>query len=213
MNSCNPVFMDVGARIGVEKFYKQMKRFKLLEKTGIDVPGEAATIFHKQENVGAVELATMSFGQSFQVSPIRLLTCAASMINGGKSITPHLGVSVARDDGSYVKKLTYPGGQQVVGEETSKLIREALGKVVSEGTGKNAAVKGYEVGAKTGTSQKLPRGNGKYIASTIGFAPVSNPQVIALVRIDEPEGLYYGGTIAAPVISQLFTNLLPYILS
>ena len=162
---------------------------------------------HKEENVGAVELATMSFGQSFQLSPIRLITCAASIINGGKSITPHFGVSVVNADGTAMKKFKYPGGDTVVSKETSDLVREALGKVVSEGTGKNAGVEGYTVGAKTGTSQKLPRGNGKYIA-----APVENPQVIALVRIDEPEGLYYGGTVAAPGISALFTNILPYLL-
>lgn len=212
MNSCNPVFIEVGARVGVRSFFEKLSDFGALRKTGIDVPGEAVTIMHKEENVGAVELATMSFGQSFQLSPIRLLTCAASIINGGKSITPHFGVSVKNADGSMIKKLSYPGGDTVVTKETSDLVREALGKVVSEGTGKNAGVEGYTVGAKTGTSQKLPRGNGKYIASTIGFAPVEDPQVITLVRIDEPEGLYYGGTVAAPVISTLYTNILPYLL-
>lgn len=212
MNSCNPVFIEVGARIGVRNFFEELTAFYALRRTGIDVPGEAVTIMHKEENVGAVELATMSFGQSFQLSPIRLITCAASIINGGKSITPHFGVSVVNADGTAMKKFKYPGGDTVVSKETSDLVREALGKVVSEGTGKNAGVEGYTVGAKTGTSQKLPRGNGKYIASTIGFAPVENPQVIALVRIDEPEGLYYGGTVAAPGISALFTNILPYLL-
>lgn len=211
MNSCNPVFIEVGARVGVKDFFKEITAFGVLQKTGIDVPGEAKTIMHKEKNVGAVELATMSFGQSFQMSPIRLLTCAASMINGGKSITPHFGVSVVGAEGSKIKKFVYPGGDQIVSKKTSDLVREALGKVVSEGTGKNAAVEGFTVGAKTGTSQKLPRGNGKYIASTIGFAPVENPQVIALVRIDEPQGLYYGGTIAAPAISTLYTNVLPYL--
>lgn len=212
MNSCNPVFMEVGARVGVSSFFEELSNFGALKKTGIDVPGEAVTIMHKQENVGAVELATMSFGQSFQLSPIRLLTCAASIINGGESITPHFGVSVKSADGSQIKRLSYPKGDTVVSKETSDLVREALGKVVSEGTGKNAGVEGYTVGAKTGTSQKLPRGNGKYIASTIGFAPVEDPQVIALVRIDEPEGLYYGGTVAAPGISSLYSNVLPYLL-
>lgn len=212
MNSCNPVFIEVGARVGVADFYKNMTKFALLEKTGIDVPGEAGTIIHKEKNVGAVELATMSFGQSFQISPIRLICCAATMINGGKSITPHFAVSAVSADGTEMKKFSYREGKQIVSRETSDLVREALGKVVSEGTGKKAGVTGYTVGAKTGTSQKLPRGNGKYIASTIGFAPVEEPQVIALVRIDEPQGLYYGGTIAAPGISALFQNILPYLL-
>lgn len=211
MNSCNPVFIEVGARVGVSNFYKEMKKFGLMNRTGIDVPGEAGTIIHKQSNVKAVELATMSFGQSFQISPIRLLTCASTMINGGRSITPHFAVSAMSADGTQMKRFSYEEGEQIVARETSDLIREALGKVVSEGTGKNAGVAGYAVGAKTGTSQKLPRGNGKYIASTIGFAPVENPQVIALIRIDEPQGLYYGGTVAAPGISTLFSNLLPYL--
>lgn len=211
MNSCNPVFIEVGARVGVSDFFQMMSDFGLLKRTGIDVPGEAGTIMHKEENVGAVELATMSFGQSFQVSPIRLLSLAATMVNGGRSITPHFGVSAVSADGSQMKHFDYEDGEQIVSQETSDLIREALGKVVSEGTGKNAGVEGYAVGAKTGTSQKLPRGNGKYIASTIGFAPVEDPQVIALVRIDEPQGLYYGGTVAAPGISTLFENILPYL--
>ena len=204
--------MEVGARIGTENFFQKLQQFGALQKTGIDVPGEANTIMHKKENVGAVELATMSFGQSFQVSPIRLLTCAASIINGGKSITPHFGVSAISADGTRMKKFQYPGGETIVSEKTSDLVREALGKVVSEGTGSKAGVEGFTVGAKTGTSQKLPRGNGKYIASTIAFAPVEDPQVIALVRIDEPEGLYYGGTVAAPAISELYGNILPYLL-
>lgn len=212
MNSCNPVFIEVGARVGVGDFFKELTAFGALQKTGVDVPGEATTIMHKEKNVGAVELATISFGQSFQLSPIRLITCASSIINGGRSITPHFGVSVKNEDGTKMKRFSYPEGERVVTRETSDLVREALGKVVSEGTGKNAGVEGYTVGAKTGTSQKLPRGNGKYIASTIGFAPVEDPQVIALVRIDEPEGLYYGGTVAAPAISTLFTNVLPYLM-
>ena len=211
MNSCNPVFIEVGARVGVSDFFQKMSDFNLMKRSGIDVPGEALTIIHKEENVGAVELATMSFGQSFQVSPIRLISLAATMINGGKSITPHFGVSALSADGSQMKHFEYEEGEQVVSKQTSDLIREALGKVVSEGTGSKAGVEGYTVGAKTGTSEKLPRGNGKYIASTIGFAPVENPQVIALVRIDEPQGLYYGGTVAAPGISTLYENILPYL--
>ncbi len=212
MNSCNPVFMEVGARVGVAGMFEEMQRLGVMSKTGIDVPGEAGTIMHKEENVGGVELATMSFGQSFQVSPIRMLTSISSIINGGKTITPHFGVSAVNSDGTVMKKFSYEGGKQVLAEETSKEICKALGMVVAEGGGKLAAVEGYEVGAKTGTSQKLPRGNGKYIASCIGFAPVENPQVIALVRIDEPVGLYYGGTIAAPAISSVYTNILPYLL-
>ena len=211
MNSCNPVFIDVGARLGVDSFYHYFEQFGLLGKTGIDLPGEAATIMHKKENMGLVELATVSFGQSFQLSPIRLVSIAGSMINGGYSITPHFGVSAVSADGSLMKHFSYGKKERVVSKETSDLIRMALGKVVSEGTGHKASVKGFSVGAKTGTSEKLPRGNGKYIASTIGFAPVENPKVIALVRIDEPQGLYYGGTVAAPAIAALFENILPYL--
>lgn len=211
MNSCNPVFIEVGARVGVSDFFRKMSDFGLMNRTGIDVPGEASTIIHKEKNVGAVELATMSFGQSFQLSPIRLVSIAGSMINGGYSITPHFGVSAVSADGSLMKHFSYEKKERVVSKETSDLIRMALGKVVSEGTGHKASVKGFSVGAKTGTSEKLPRGNGKYIASTIGFAPVENPKVIALVRIDEPQGLYYGGTVAAPAIAALFENILPYL--
>ena len=211
MNSCNPVFIEVGARVGVSDFFRKMSDFGLMNQTGIDVPGEASTIIHKEKNVGAVELATMSFGQSFQLSPIRLVSLAGSMINGGYSITPHFGVSAVSADGSHMKHFSYGKKERVVSKETSDLIRMALGKVVSEGTGHKASVRGFSVGAKTGTSEKLPRGNGKYIASTIGFAPVENPKVIALVRIDEPQGLYYGGTVAAPAIATLFENILPYL--
>lgn len=211
MNSCNPVFIEVGARVGVSDFFRKMSDFGLMNRTGIDVPGEASTIIHKEKNVGAVELATMSFGQSFQLSPIRLVSLAGSMINGGYSITPHFGVSAVSADGSLMKHFSYGKKERVVSKETSDLIRMALGKVVSEGTGHKASVRGFSVGAKTGTSEKLPRGNGKYIASTIGFAPVENPKVIALVRIDEPQGLYYGGTVAAPAIAALFENILPYL--
>ena len=211
-NSCNPVFMEVGARVGVSGMFEEMKRFGVMSKTGIDVPGEAGTIMHKQENVGAVELATMSFGQSFQLSPIRMMATVSSIINGGKTITPHFGVSAVNSDKTVMKKFNYGEPSQVLSEEKSKQICEALGKVVTDGGGKKAAVEGYVVGAKTGTSQKLPRGNGKYIASCIGFSPVENPEVLAMVRIDEPQGLYYGGTIAAPAISSIYTNILPYLL-
>ena len=212
MNSCNPVFMEVGARVGVSGLFEGMKKFGILEKTGIDVPGEAATIMHKQENVGAVELATMSFGQSFQLSPIRMLTSVCMIINGGKKITPHFGMYAVNSDKTRMKKMSYSSGKKVLDASISEEVRKALEKVVSEGGGKKAGVDGYFVGGKTGTSQKLPRGNGKYIASCIGFSPVDNPSVIAMVRIDEPQGLYYGGVIAAPAISTLYTNILPYLL-
>lgn len=212
MNSCNPVFMEVGARVGVTGLFEGMKKFGILEKTGIDVPGEAATIMHKQENVGAVELATMSFGQSFQLSPIRMLTSVCMIINGGKKITPHFGMYAVNSDKTRMKKMSYSSGKKVLDASVSEEVRKALEKVVSEGGGKKAGVDGYFIGGKTGTSQKLPRGNGKYIASCIGFSPVDNPSVIAMVRIDEPQGLYYGGVIAAPAISTLYTNILPYLL-
>ena len=212
MNSCNPVFMEVGARVGVAGLFEGMKKFGILEKTGIDVPGEAATIMHKQENVGAVELATMSFGQSFQLSPIRMLTSVCMIINGGKMITPHFGMYAVNSDKTRMKKMSYSSGKKVLDASVSEEVRKALEKVVSEGGGKKAGVDGYFIGGKTGTSQKLPRGNGKYIASCIGFSPVDNPSVIAMVRIDEPQGLYYGGVIAAPAISTLYTNILPYLL-
>ena len=212
MNSCNPVFMEVGARVGVAGLFEGMKKFGILEKTGIDVPGEAATIMHKQENVGAVELATMSFGQSFQLSPIRMLTSVCMIINGGKKITPHFGMYAVNSDKTRMKKMSYSSGKKVLDAPVSEEVRKALEKVVSEGGGKKAGVDGYFIGGKTGTSQKLPRGNGKYIASCIGFSPVDNPSVIAMVRIDEPQGLYYGGVIAAPAISTLYTNILPYLL-
>lgn len=212
MNSCNPVFMEVGARVGVAGLFEGMKKFGILEKTGIDVPGEAATIMHKQENVGAVELATMSFGQSFQLSPIRMLTSVCMIINGGKKITPHFGMYAVNSDKTRMKKMSYSSGKKVLDASISEEVRKALEKVVSKGGGKKAGVEGYFIGGKTGTSQKLPRGNGKYIASCIGFSPVDNPSVIAMVRIDEPQGLYYGGVIAAPAISTLYTNILPYLL-
>ena len=210
-NSCNPVFMEVGARLGVDNMFQYLNQLGILSKTGIDVPGEAATIMHQKENVGAVELATMSFGQSFQLTPVRLLSTISMIINGGTQITPHFGVKLESSDGSAVKKLTYPSAEGVISAQTSETMRMILESVVSEGSGKKAYVEGYQVGAKTGTSEKLPRSSNKYIASCMGFAPADNPVVAALVLIDEPQGIYYGGTIAAPVISELLDNALPYL--
>lgn len=210
-NSCNPVFMEVGARLGVDNMFHYLQQLGIMSKTGIDVPGEASTIMHQKENVGAVELATMSFGQSFQLTPIRLLSTISMIINGGTQITPHLGVKLESSDGTAVKKLAYPAQEKVVSSQTSETMRMILESVVSEGSGKKAYVEGYQVGAKTGTSEKLPRRSGKYIASCMGFAPADHPVVAALVLIDEPQGIYYGGTIAAPVISELLDNALPYL--
>lgn len=210
-NSCNPVFMEVGARLGVDGMFQYLKKLGILEKTGVDVPGEAATIMHQKENVGAVELATMSFGQSFQLTPLRLLTTVSAVINGGRLITPHFGVKLESADKTVVKKLSYEEKEDIVSKETSENMKTILASVVSEGSGSKAAVSGYEVGAKTGTSEKLPRSSNKYIASTLGFAPADNPVVLAIVLIDEPEGIYYGGQIAAPVISELLDDALPYL--
>lgn len=210
-NSCNPVFMEVGARLGVDNMFHYLQQLGIMSKTGIDVPGEASTIMHQKENVGAVELATMSFGQSFQLTPVRLLSTISMIINGGTQITPHLGVKLESSDGTAVKKLAYPAQEKVVSSQTSETMRMILESVVSEGSGKKAYVEGYQVGAKTGTSEKLPRRSGKYIASCMGFAPADHPVVAALVLIDEPQGIYYGGTIAAPVISELLDNALPYL--
>ncbi|RKI30289.1 peptidoglycan glycosyltransferase [bacterium 1xD8-6] len=210
-NSCNPVFMEVGARLGVDGMYTYLNKLGILNKTGVDVPGEAATIMHQKKNVGAVELATMSFGQSFQLTPLRLLTTVSAVINGGRMVTPHFGVRIESADKTEVKKLTYEEKENVVSKETSDNMRMILESVVSEGSGGKAAVSGYKVGAKTGTSEKLPRSSNRYIASTLGFAPVENPVVLAVVLIDEPEGIYYGGQIAAPVISELLDDALPYL--
>lgn len=210
-NSCNPVFMEVGARLGVDNMFHYLQQLGIMSKTGIDVPGEASTIMHQKENVGAVELATMSFGQSFQLTPVRLLSTISMIINGGTQITPHLGVKLESSDETAVKKLAYPAQEKVVSSQTSETMRMILESVVSEGSGKKAYVEGYQVGAKTGTSEKLPRRSGKYIASCMGFAPADHPVVAALVLIDEPQGIYYGGTIAAPVISELLDNALPYL--
>ncbi|RKI40497.1 peptidoglycan glycosyltransferase [bacterium D16-51] len=210
-NSCNPVFMEVGARLGVDGMFQYLKKLGIMEKTGIDVPGEAATIMHQKDNVGAVELATMSFGQSFQLTPLRLLTTVSSVINGGRLVTPHFGVKLESADQTVVKKLNYEEKENVVSKETSENMKMILASVVSEGSGSKAAVPGYDVGAKTGTSEKLPRSSNRYIASTLGFAPADNPVVLAIVLIDEPEGIYYGGQIAAPVISELLNDALPYL--
>lgn len=211
MNSCNPVFIDVGARLGVDSFYHYFEQFGLLGKTGIDLPGEAATIMHKKENMGLVELATVSFGQSFQITPIQLITTASSIINGGRRITPHFAMNVESTDGTFYQKFSYPERMGVVSETTSETMRYILEQVVAEGSGKRAKLPGYRVGGKTATSEKLPRSLKKYISSFLGFAPADDPQVIALITIDEPVGIYYGGTIAAPVVADIFSNILPYL--
>ena len=211
MNSCNPVFIDVGARLGVDSFYHYFQQFGLLGKTGIDLPGEAATIMHKKENMGLVELATVSFGQSFQITPIQLITTASSIINGGRRITPHFAMNVESTDGTFYQTFSYPERTGVVSEATSETMRYILEQVVAEGSGKRAKLPGYRVGGKTATSEKLPRSLKKYISSFLGFAPADDPQVIALITIDEPVGIYYGGTIAAPVVADIFSNILPYL--
>lgn len=211
MNSCNPVFMEIGARVGVKDFYETMKALGLFEKTGIDLPGEAGSIFHKIENVKEVELATMSFGQSFQITPFQLMRAASAVVNGGTLVTPHFGVYVTDSNNNIVDKISYNTRDGVVSEETSETMKDLLHDVVALGTGKNAYVEGYDIGGKTATSEKLPRSSNKYISSFLGFAPTENPEVMALVLIDEPEGTYYGGTIAAPVIGDLYENILPYI--
>ena len=209
MNSCNPVFIDVGQRLGRDAYYKYFIQFGLKGKTGIDLPGEAATIMHKKENIGPVELATISFGQSFQITPIQLITTAASIINGGRRVTPHFAAGTVSPDGKNYKAFSYPVGKRILSEETSATMRYVLEQVVAEGSGRKAAVEGFSIGGKTATSEKLPRSRKKYISSFLGFAPANDPQIIALITIDEPEGIYYGGTIAAPVIGTLFENILP----
>lgn len=211
MNSCNPVFMEIAARTGVSGMYRWYKKLGLMETTGIDVPGEANSIFHKQEDVGEVELATMAFGQSIQITPLQLLRAACAMVNGGKLITPHFGVKIVNADESMVTKLSYLVEENVIPKETQETMRELLEAVVAEGGGKNAYIEGYRIGGKTATSEKLPRSSNKYIASFLGFASVDNPKVMALLLIDEPEGTYYGGTIAAPVVRSIFENILPYL--
>ena len=211
MNSCNPVFIDVGQRLGVDSFYHYFEQFGLLGKTGIDLPGEAATIMHKKENMGLVELATVSFGQSFQITPIQLITTASSIINGGRRITPHFAVSAESTDGMFYRTFSYPERTGVVSGSTSETMRYILEQVVAEGSGKRAKLPEYRIGGKTATSEKLPRSLKKYISSFLGFAPADDPQVIALITIDEPVEIYYGGTIAAPVIADIFSNILPYL--
>ena len=211
MNSCNPVFIEVGLRLGVDGMYKYFQQFGLLEKTGVDLPGEAGTIMHKKEKMGQVELATVAFGQSFQVTPLKLLTTACSLINGGQLVTPHFGVQVCDREGNVVEELEYPAGEQILSEETSQTVRQILEKVVAEGTGKNAYIEGFRIGGKTATSQTLPRSSNKYISSFLGFAPADDPQVAGLVVIYNPQGVYYGGTIAAPVMGEIFENILPYL--
>lgn len=211
MNSCNPVFITVGMRIGVERYYSYFRQFGLLDRTGIDLPGEAGTIMHNVENIGPVELATISFGQSFQITPIQLAVTASSIINGGRRVTPHFAVKAADGDGGRSHTFTYPVRENVVSAETSETMRYILEQVVAAGSGKNGAVEGYRVGGKTATSQTLPRGSGKYIASFLGFAPADDPQVLAVAIINDPQGTYYGGQIAAPVVRQLFENILPYL--
>lgn len=211
MNSCNPVFITVGMRLGVDNYYEYFKKFGLLEKTGVDLPGEAGTIMHQKENMKAVELATVSFGQSFQISPIQLATTVSSIINGGNRITPHLAIMSSDREGNNTKKFSYPVEKRIVSEETSETLQMILEQVVAEGTGKNGYVENARVGGKTATSQTLPRGSGRYIASYIGFAPADDPQVLALAIIHNPQGIYYGGQVAAPVVRQLFENILPYL--
>lgn len=211
MNSCNPVFITVGLRLGVDKYYEYFEKFGLKTKTGVDLPGEAGTIMHRKEDMGNVELATVSFGQSFQITPMQLVTTASSIINGGRRVTPHFGVKIMDSEGTLVEELSYPVQEGIVSEETSATMRSILEKVVSEGTGKNGAIEGFRIGGKTATSQTLPRGSGKYIASYIGFAPADDPQVIALAIVNNPQGVYYGGQVAAPIVRQLFENILPYL--
>ena len=211
MNSCNPVFITVGLRLGPERYYKYFTQFGLKEKTGIDLSGEAGTIVHKLENIGNVELATMSFGQSFQITPIRLMTTVAALINGGTLVTPHFGVKAANEDESIVERFEYPVKEGIISEATSEKLRYILEQVVENGGGKNGYVEGFRVGGKTATSQTLPRGSGRYIASFLGFAPANDPKVMALAIIDTPQGVYYGGQIAAPIVRQLFENILPYL--
>ena len=211
MNSCNPVLIDVGQRLGPERYYQYFKQFGLLGKTGIDLPGEAGTIMHQPDQIGPVELATVSFGQSFQITPIQLITTVSSLINGGTRITPHIGIRAVRADGRAVHAFVCPNGERILSEQTSETLRYILEQVVAEGSGKNARIEGYRIGGKTATSEKLPRSRKKYISSFLGFAPADDPQVITLITIDEPEGIYYGGTIAAPVIRDLFEVILPYL--
>lgn len=211
MNSCNPVFVTVGMRLGSDRFYDYFDRFGLLNKTGIDLPGEAGTIMHKKENIGLVELATISFGQSFQITPIQLATTVSSLINGGIRVTPHLAVKTVDEEGNTKRVFTYDDDTRILSEDTSATLRGILEEVVANGTGKNGGVEGFRIGGKTATSETLPRGQGKYIASFLGFAPADDPQVVAVAIVNHPKGNYYGGSVAAPIIRQLFENILPYL--
>ena len=210
-NSCNPVFIQVGLRLGAEHFYSYFEQFELLEKTGIDLPGEARTIMHDPKKIGEVELATISFGQSFQLTTLRLLTTISSFVNGGHTVVPHFGMAISSFDGTSTQKIAYPQGTQVLDEAVSAQMRECLESVVAEGGGNKAYIEGYRIGGKTATSEKLPRGTGKYISSFVGFAPADEPQVIIIMTVDEPQGIYYGGTIVAPKVKKIFENILPYL--
>lgn len=210
MNSCNPVFIEVGLRLGAETYYHYFEKFGLMEKTGIDLPGEAGTIMHKKEDIGQVELATISFGQSFQITPIQLATTVSSIVNGGKRVTPHFGVRVTDNDGNLIEELSYETQGGIVSSQVSEEVRYILEKVVSEGSGKNAAIEGRTIGGKTATSQTLPRSENRYISSFLGFTPAENPQILGIVVIYDPQGVYYGGTIAAPVMKDIYQNILPY---
>ena len=211
MNSCNPVFIEVGQRLGTDAFYRYFQQFGLLEKTGIDLPGEAGTIMHQKKDIGPVELATISFGQSFQITPIRLAATVCSLINGGHQITPHFGVEVREDDGTLLETLSYKEGKQIVSEQVSKTMRAILEKVVSEGGGKKAYIEGYHIGGKTATSETLPRSANKYISSFLGFVPAEDPRILGICIINNPQGVYYGGTICAPVMRMVFENILGYL--
>lgn len=210
-NSCNPVFIEVGLKIGVDRFFDYFRQFGLMDLTGVDIPGEAGTIMHKKENVGQVELATISFGQSFQITPIQLATTVSALVNGGRRVTPHFGMEVLSAEGKKVKTFRYNAKKHIVSEKTSQTMRELLESVVAEGSGKNAYVEGYRIGGKTATSQTLPRSANKYISSFVGFAPADDPQILGMCVIYNPQGVYYGGTIAAPVIGKIFENILPYL--
>lgn len=210
-NSCNPVFIEVGLRIGVDRFFDYFRQFGLMDLTGVDIPGEAGTIMHKKENVGQVELATISFGQSFQITPIQLATTVSALVNGGRRVTPHFGMEILSAEGKKVKTFRYNAKKHIVSEKTSQTMRELLESVVAEGSGKNAYVEGYRIGGKTATSQTLPRSANKYISSFVGFAPADDPQILGMCVIYNPQGVYYGGTIAAPVIGKIFENILPYL--
>lgn len=210
-NSCNPVFMDIGLRLGADRFYDYFRQFGLMEQTGIDLPGEAGTIMHRKEDIGTVELATMTFGQSFQITPVQLAVTVSALINGGTRVTPHVALGTVDESGAYTREFDYETEEGIVSEETSRTMRMLLESVVSEGSGKNAYIEGYSIGGKTATSETLPRSAGKYIASFVGFAPAEDPEVLGIVIIHDPKGVYYGGTIAAPVLRDIYDNVLPYL--